>query len=177
MTEIYKSITRYALSDEDLRKLLGNDIPIIPYPELKNVRDIDEVFDRKGRCMLLFLNQSPTSGHWCCLLRRPDYIEFFDPYGEDPDDVVSDVPTGRLRQLDMDKPYLTNLLRAKGLPVFYNTHKFQRESIDFATCGRHCAVRLMFAPLDLATYKAIIDKTKETPDMFVSATTIRELGK
>jgi len=177
MTETYREITSYALSDGDLRTILGSDIPVIPYPELKNIRDIDEVFDKKGRCMVLFLNASPTSGHWCCLIRRKDYIEFFDPYGESPQNVVADVPRSRLEMLDMDRPYLTALLRQKKMPVYYNSHPFQKESPNVATCGRHCAIRLLYAPYDLHRYKAIIDKSKMTPDMFVSAVTFDKLGK
>lgn len=177
MTEVYRDITQYPLTDDDLRKLLGSDISIMTYPELKNCRDIDEVFDRKGRCMILFLNQSPNSGHWCCLIRRADSIEFFDPYGEDPDDVVSDVPEPLLKRLDMDKPYLTQLLRRKGMPVYYNHHAFQNGSPNFATCGRQCAVRLMYAPKTLDEYYSIIKSSKQTPDMFVSAITYDKLRK
>jgi len=170
-------VPQYALSDSDLRELLGNDIPIIPYPELKNVSDIDDVFDEKGRCMILFLNSSPTSGHWCCMIRRPDSIEFFDPYGESPNHVVDDVPMPFLKKLDMDKPYLTKLLRAKGLPVYYNNCQFQKDNRSIATCGRHCAVRLFYAPYSLPEYYSIVEKSKMSPDLFVSGVTYKKIGK
>jgi hypothetical protein len=39
----------YPLSDGDIRKMLGSDIKIITYPELKHMKSIDECFDKKGR--------------------------------------------------------------------------------------------------------------------------------
>lgn len=168
----------YPLSDADIRKILGRDIKITTYPEMKHMRSIDQLFDRKGRCIILFLTTSPTSGHWLCMIRRPSSIEFFDPYGEPPDDgQKKEISLSMLQQLDEEKPYLTNLLRASGLKVYYNTHDFQKDRADVNTCGRHCVVRLLYAPYSLEKYKSIIDKSGLTPDNFVVGVTYDKLHK
>lgn len=172
-----EEIKQYALSDEDLYKLLGKELSIITYPQLEEFVDIDQIFDRKGRCMILFLNQSPTEGHWCCLIRKPDSIEFFDPYGDDPEQVRKDTPKPLRQQLEMDRPLLFNLLKKKGIPVYFNSFQFQKNGYNIATCGRHSAVRLFYAPYSLDKYKEIIDSSKMTPDTFVSALTFTKLGK
>lgn len=161
-------VRSYALSDSDLRELLGDNIAIHNYPELERMESIDDLFDDEGRAILLYPNSGPTSGHWVALIRRPDSIHFFDPYGEAPDHQNDDLPTAYLKTLDVDQPFLTRLFRASGLPVYYNKHQFQVESGDIATCGKHCAVRLFYAPYSLEKYKQIIDSSKMAPDDFVS---------
>ena len=131
-----------------------------------------------GRCILLFPNASPTAGHWCCMIHRPNKIEFFNPYGETPEQSrKGGMSAKRLEQLDMDRPYLTKLLRSSGKPVYYNTYSFQKDTVDNNTCGRHCAVRLFYAPYTLERYKSIIDKSGLSPDNFVAALVYDKLHK
>jgi len=171
-------VKQYPLSDDDLRKLLGGDIKIWRYPDLERVSNINDVFDAKGRAIILFPNVSPTAGHWTALIRRPTSIEFFDPYGDAPDtDQTDGLSKTRLEELDMDRPLLTKLLRASGLPVFYNNHAFQQDRASVATCGRHAAVRLFYAPYSLDKYKAILDKSGLSPDDFVAGLTYDKLRK
>jgi hypothetical protein len=173
-----KKIKAYPLSDDDIRKVLGNDIKIWNYPQLKNLNDINEMFDEKGRAILLYPNISPTSGHWTALLNKKDSIETFDPYGDPPDtEQKGGMSKTRLEALDIERPDLTKLLRSSGKPVYYNTHQFQKESPSVATCGRHCCVRLLYAPYSLLRYKTIIDKSKLTPDDFVSGVVYDKLHK
>jgi len=171
-------VKQYPLSDSDIRKVLGNNIKIWNYPQLKSLRSIDDMFDDKGRAILLFPNVSPTSGHWTCLINRPNKIEFFDSYGDAPDtEQKGGMSRSRLEQLDIERPDLTKLLRASGKPVFYNTHQFQKESGNIATCGRHCVSRLLYAPYSLDKYKKVIDMSKMSPDDFVSGLTFDKLRK
>jgi len=167
----------YSLSDSDIRKILGNDIKIITYPMLGEMSSIEEAFDAKGRCVMLVPNVSPTMGHWVAMINRPSSIEFFDPYGDRPEAQLDGVPQSRLEQMDEDQPYLTNLMRGSGLPIYYNTHPFQIESGNINTCGRHCVARLMFKGKTLKQYKSIIDKTGLNPDKFVSGLTYLEIKK
>lgn len=170
-------VVSYSLSDADIRQMLGSDAKIMPYPALEGMNDIDECFDRKGRCILLFLRESEHSGHWCCLLRHPDHIEFFDPYGEKPQAQLEGLSKSRLEQLNQDRPFLTNLLRKKGMPVLYNTHAFQKMKNNIATCGRHCVVRCLYSHLPVEKYAAVIKKSGLTPDEFVAGATFKAIGK
>jgi len=148
------------------------------YAQLKDLHSIDDMFDDKGRAILLFPNVSPTSGHWTCLINRPNKIEFFDSYGDAPDtEQKGGMSKGRLEQLDIDRPDLTKLLRASGKPVYYNKHQFQKESGNVATCGRHCVSRLLYAPYSLDKYNKVIEMSGLSPDDFVSGLTFDKLRK
>lgn len=162
-----KQVQALALSDGDIRKLLGN-VPIITNRQLPSVSAIDDLFDGQGRCIMLYTPHDPTSGHWVCLIRKPTHIEYFDSYGDKPDiaDDLGDQP-----------PLLTQLLKASGMPVFYNTHQFQKERGDVATCGRHVVCRLLYAPKSLDQYAAAIKKSGLSPDDFVSGLTFDKLRK
>jgi hypothetical protein len=168
---------QYPLSDADLRRLLGSDIAIHNYPELSSMTDINQLFDDKGRAILLFPNAGPFSGHWTALINRPGGIEFFDPYGEAPEAQKGGMSRSRLEQLDIDRPDLTRLLKASGKPVFYNTHPFQKDGANIATCGRHAAVRLFYAPHSLDEYAKILDASGYAPDDFVVGVTYDKIGK
>jgi hypothetical protein len=168
---------QYALSDGDIRRLLGRGIKIWNYPQLKDLHDANELFDKRGRAILLFPNSGPMSGHWTALFKRPKMIEFFDPYGDKPEAQKKGLGRNRLEEYDIERPDLTRLLRATGLPVYYNTHDFQRESPNVATCGRHSAVRLMYDDKDIDQYHEMIEKTGKTPDVFVVEETFNKLRK
>jgi hypothetical protein len=170
-------VKAYPLSDGDIRRVLGDDIKVFTYPQLKRLRSADDLFDSKGRCIILFLTESETAGHWCCLLNKKKGIEFFDPYGDDPDGVKDEIPKSKRDELDMNQPYLMRLLAQSGRPVTYNSYPFQREKQDVNTCGRHCVARLLYAPYSLDKYGAIIKKSKMNPDDFVSGLTYDKIRK
>lgn len=171
-------VRQYPLSDDDIRKVLGNDIRIWNYPQLKDLHSIDEMFDDKGRAILLFPNASPTAGHWTALINRPNKIEFFDSYGDAPDtEQKGGMSQSRLEMLDVERPDLTRLLRASGKPIYYNKHQFQKSSPNVATCGRHCVVRLLYAPYSLDKYNKVINMSQMSPDDFVSGITYDKLRK
>jgi hypothetical protein len=170
-------IKSYSLSDSDIRKLLGGDISIMTYPELKHIKNIDDCFDSQGRCIILFLTESETSGHWTALLKRGDHIEFFDPYGDSVGGVLKEIPEERRQALDQTRPYLQNLLKASPYKVSYNKNPFQIDKPGINTCGRHCVVRLLHPDLDINEYKALIKSSGMTPDDFVSDYTYKALRK
>lgn len=170
-------VKAYPLSDGDIRTILGGNIKIFTYPQLKQFRSADALFDDKGRCLILFLTEGPTAGHWCCLLKREGHIEFFDPYGDTPEGVQDEIPKTKRDELDMNQPYLMRLLKASGRPVVYNSYPFQKEKRDINTCGRHCIVRLLYAPDSLDAYKRIITSSGLSPDDFVSGVSASMLGK
>lgn len=172
-----EEVKSYALTDEDIRTMLGSDISILNYPQLESMKDIDDMFDSKGRCILLYPNAAINAGHWCCLIRRPDSIEFFDPYGDKPEEQKNGLSRTRLQELEIHEPYLMRLMRNKRIPIFYNKLGFQQKNDDVATCGRHCVVRLLYSPYDLDTYHQIIKKSGLSPDSFVTGITFDKLKK
>ena len=170
-------VKEYPLSDGDIRKILGQNIRILTHPDVAKLSSADQLFDNQGRCIMLFLTQSPTAGHWCCLLNKKKGIEFFDPYGGKPGAILDDVPPEVRQQNGETAPFLEELLRRSGRPVYYNAHDFQKDKADVNTCGRHCVARCLYAPYSLDKYAAIIKKSGLSPDNFVSGLTASALGK
>lgn len=174
---IHEEIASYPLSDSDLRKILGDDISIVLYPELDDIDDIDEVFDDKGRAMILFLTTDAHTGHWMCIYKRDDGIHFFDPYGTAVDKARDWLSKEKLIELQQEKPFLRKLLLGSGEKVYYNIFPFQQDKMDINTCGRHCSTRLLYKDLDLDEYYNMIRKSKLSPDDFVSIITFEILNK
>jgi len=167
----------YALSDADIRQLLGDDIAIHTYPELQDMESIDELFDSKGRAILLWLTNSPTEGHWTCLMRKKKGIMFWDPYGDPPGDQLEDFSEARLKALDQDGPFLMKLLKESGRSIYYNSHQYQKLKDGYNTCGRWCVARLLYAPKSEEYFKKVVDKSGMEPDTFVAALIANYLGK
>jgi hypothetical protein len=171
-------IKEYPLSDTDIRTILGNDINMLSYPELENFNHIDQIFDRQGRCVLLFLTVDERTGHWLCLHKdKEDSIHYFDPYGRGVDKDKNWLSRSKLQELHQDKPSLMKLLRNSGKKVYFNTYDFQDDRDGINTCGRHCAVRLLFKDLDLEDYRNMIRESNLSPDAFVSKITFDIIKK
>lgn len=171
-----EQIEGYALGDDDIAKMLPK-TNIFTYPYLKQVKHIDEIFDNEGRAVMLYLTENDHTGHWVGLLRKPDHIEFFDPYGEKPDDELKWVSGGKREELGITQPYLTKLLRQSEVPVIYNKVPFQKEGDSIETCGRHTASRLLFSHLSLQEYYDMIKKSKLSADDFVAGLTFPLIRK
>jgi len=170
-------IRDYPLSDSDIRKILGKDISIITYPELNNIQNISQIFDKKGRCILLFLTQSETAGHWCCLLDKPDGIHFFDSYGQAPEKQKQGADPALLDRTNQDEPRLTQLMKQSGRPVYYNTHDYQQDNPSVNTCGRWACVRCLYAPYSDKDFYKVVKSSGMTGDNFVSALTANWIKK
>jgi hypothetical protein len=163
-----KELRAYSLSNFDIHKMIPT-LKIMSYPDLLQYRSIDQVLDEKGRLMILYLTSDEYTGHWICLLKKGNKIEFFDPYGNlKPDEEDQWVSSKKLKQFDQDTHYLTKLLKESGYKVVYNKFPFQAESSDIATCGRHCATRLYFKHLTLPEYTQMVLDSNISPDDFVT---------
>ncbi len=154
-----EKLKKYALSDGDIEELLGEDIFICVYPYLNEVEHIDEIFDDKGRCMLLFNTINDSAGHWVCMHKKKNRIDFFDPYGLKPDEPMKWLTEEKRDDLDMETKRLTQLLKSSGYKVYYNTFEFQSDKYS-CTCGRWCASRLLYLNYDLDQFYQFINHYK-----------------
>ena len=68
-------IIRKPLSDADLETILGSDVKIITYPQLANYKTIEELLPKQYDFVIILLLESPSSGHWCALLRYSSVFE------------------------------------------------------------------------------------------------------
>jgi len=167
----------YSLSDDDIRRLLGGSIKITTYPDLDKTQHLNELFDEKGRAILFFPQENQQSGHWCAMIKKGREIEFFDPYGEEPDEQKEHLSSGKLQQLKMDQPLLSNLLDESGYKIYFNKVQLQQLKDCVNTCGRHCVSRLLYSKYPIKRYREIIRKSGMAPDEFVIDVTYDDLGK
>jgi hypothetical protein len=163
-----KPLRSYSLSNFDINKMIPT-LKIISYPDLLKYQTIDQALDEKGRLMILYLTSDMHTGHWICLLKRKNKIEFFDPYGNiKPDEEEKWISKKKSIEFDQDTHYLTKLLKESGYKIVYNKFPFQSENKDIATCGRHCATRLYFKHLSLPEYTQMVLDSGISPDDFVT---------
>jgi hypothetical protein len=173
--EPIEEVAEYSLSDEDLRNLL-NTTRILPYPELKQFRTLDDAFDEEGRLIVLYLT-SPQAGHWVCLWRGEDGIHYFDPYGKRPEEPKTWLTRQQNWDLNQSSNELSRLLKASGRPVYYNRVSYQSDDPDVNTCGRHVASRLILKDKTDKQYYDIVKDADMPSDDFVSYATYILLGK
>ena len=126
---------RTPLSDDDLRKILGNNIKIVLYPDLSKHNNIRELLNNPKDCCIILYEEKHLCGHWTCLTRNNDNFTFFDSYGFRFDSELKWLSWKQRIQLNEAVPYLTLLLQ--GEDCDYNKTKYQEENPNIETCGDH----------------------------------------
>ena len=154
--ELIKKYEKVALSDKQVLKIVNGRANIILYPDLIYYNDIDEILNPYGSCFLLF-EIEPSYGHWCCIFKKENKLEFFNSYGGFPDDSLKYIPDDFKDISNQNYPYLTRLLLKSNYDIYYNQFKFQKSKSDITTCGRHCAFRLLFKDMKIEKYKEFMD--------------------
>jgi hypothetical protein len=180
--EQLKRIKDYALSNDDINAILEPDTKIFTYPKFNTMDSIEQAFDSEGRCVFLFLTENEHTGHWLCMFKKPEGIEYFDSYGDKPDAQRNWLSEDKLIALDEAEPRLTELLRASGERVYYNTFQYQTERGDISTCGRWCASRLLCREMsNLQFFNFVKEQMREMGidkrDDWVALFTYEKLGK
>ena len=128
------------LSDDDLRRVLGDDLKILKYSDLDNYNDLDELLPNPVDYCIILYEERLNSGHWVCLCKYDGIIEYFDPYGFKPDRPLKWISMKKRRMLDQDTPDLTHLLGRER--YISNSVKYQDPDDFVNTCGSHCCHRI-----------------------------------
>jgi len=166
------------LSGNDLlriwRRLSRDDPPnIYIYKDIQN-KSLDDILGGSQKAIILFMTRKNT-GHWCALWRTRGKINFFDSYGNAPDDQYKFIPTSPARRLNGDIRGLTRRLFLKkrgGDDIIFNEHELQNWSDpQMATCGRWCIVRLMYPNISVSDFNKIFKNKNLSPDLLVTALT------
>lgn len=118
----------------------------------------------RGVLFILYPARSRTDGHWVALFQTKgdregeDVIEFFDPYGlriEQQWEYTNDNQTRSLARM----------LAACPIPVVYNELRVQEMSDDIATCGYHCALRVICRGMTLYEYIRALETAARMREM------------
>ena len=170
-------IKAYALTNDDIQKVLEPHTRILTYPQFGTMRHIDEAFDNLGRCIFLFLTESESSGHWICMWKKGKTVYYWDSYGMPPGGSREWLTAEKLTELNEDEPYLEHLLANSGYRVVINRNKYQKEKNGISTCGRWCLTRLVLKDHDERTFKQLVKRSQMSPDDFVAVFVADMLGK
>ena len=172
-----------ALSDEDIKNILGGDAKIIKYAELGNLYDIDQLLPAEKDYCIIPYEDRPNRGHWTALLKYNNLYEHFDSYGVKPDGELKRIGAKRNRQLHQDEPYLTQLQKKEEEKYIYNNVGYQDKDSRVKTCGSHVVhrlYRLKHDNMSLPDYYHFMKSIKDQPnvgyDMIVAGFVIRCFG-
>jgi hypothetical protein len=169
----FTRVADYELGEDDIRKMLGN-VRIITYPELAK-ETLQSLFPNgDGLVVILFLTESKVKGHWTCLSKKGNNVEYFDSYGIKPDGERAWLDKRERIELGEVRPLVHELLQSHPGPVYYNEKKLQKGSV--ATCGRHVVVRGWNLDLPISTYSKNLIATGN-PDLTVCEETFKKIGK
>lgn len=168
----FNTVADYELGEDDIRKLLGN-VRIMSYPDLAK-ETLESLFPEDGIVVILFLTESKTKGHWTCLSKKGDAIEYFDSYGIKPDGERAWLDKRQRILLGQVRPLINDLLQSHNGPVYYNEKKLQKGTVS--TCGRHVVVRGWNLNLPISTYSKKLLATGD-PDLFVCEQTFEKIRK
>jgi hypothetical protein len=155
------------ITDQDITKYLGTDARenIIKYSDLANVSDIYEILPKPRCYKIVLIEDKYNSGHWTCLLRYGDTIEWFDSYGLNPSGELKFIPKIIRRMLGEDQDYLMKLLKqVKNRRVIWNKKRFQKLEKGISTCGRWCIFRILTCMelfFTLEDFITFVEKQKE----------------
>jgi hypothetical protein len=185
----FKQIEKYELTGPDIKNILGNDIKIIAYPDLRKYKDINDIFDSKGRCVLFLVeskNGNDESGHWQCIFRNQNTITFFDSYGLAPNEWNKYISKSIQKALnELAGTMLMPLLKKasnNGYTILYNHIKLQKMANNVNTCGDFVSTRLIKKELSNEQFINFLDGLKadynvQTFDEVVSKYIYNIIGK
>jgi hypothetical protein len=161
---LQKQMKEYT-SDSQIENFFGSGFSknILKYSDIEDYKTIDQLLPSKRNFKIILLESSYNSGHWVCILKYGDTIEYFNSYGLRPSAELDSNTDLVNKQLEQDTKYL-NILLNKAMDkynIIYNKRKFQEVSSDVATCGSWTIVRgVLFkkADMDLYDFISFIDQ-------------------
>ena len=172
MLDLRDILSKYediALSDREVLKLIHGRANLILYPNLHKYKTIDEILAPYGACIILY-EAVPRYGHWCCIFKvTNNQLEFFNPYGGliegYPDESLEHIPKEFRKKSHQDVPYLSILMYNSPYELSYNEYAFQKHGKNIKTCGRWCAIRLVFRNYSLEEFYLLIQELKNILQM------------
>lgn len=150
------------MSDLDIKHYIPK--PTVKYCELARYNTIEELLPKAVDCVVMLVEHKLNNGHWVCLLRYNNTIEFFDSYGKPPSYSLKYNSKLVNNELGQDKPYLNILLDKTPMKVIYNNVDYQRDKPDINSCGAHCVFRclqLLHNGLILSKYNKVLQQAKK----------------
>ena len=169
LSNLIKNAEEIELSEDDIRKIVDNEVNVISYEDLFSYGSIESALGPYKALIVLYEVQSHSEGHWGLLYLQNNVLHFFDPLGIEMDKELDLIPNFyKLNNHGEPTPHLTYLVEKSGYKVISNKTRYQKVDSHVNTCGRHCCVRLKFRHLDEEQYKklwSVIPADKEVTEL------------
>lgn len=161
-----------SLSNKEILKLIKHKANLISYTQIHGYKSLDDLMGPYGACIILYETKQ-NYGHWCCIFKLDDNaVEFFDPYGIFPDHELFWIKKEFRVRTKQNYPYLSHLMMGSVYILTFNHYRFQKYEKGINSCGRWCALRLIFRKLPLQAFIEIFDKDRPyTKDFYVTLLT------
>jgi hypothetical protein len=114
------------------------------YADLADYDDIEQVLPEAKSHVFLLYQHRPNDGHFVCIMRYGNTIEFFCSYGSKIDGPLYWTSLPEREALGEGKPWLSMLLKkaSKRFKAIHNPVAFQSKKDGVATCGAYCVMRI-----------------------------------
>jgi len=135
---------KISMTGQDIESYLPN-CKIIEYNDLGEYSEITDLLTKPIDYVIILIETiAESTGHWVCVLRYGNTIEFFNSYAEAPD-VQKNTLISKAKNIEFNQTenYLTNLLVKSNFNIIYNKLKLQKYSNGSTTCGRWATLRIL----------------------------------
>ena len=135
---------KISMTGQDIENYLPN-CKIIEYNDLADYNEITDLLTKPIDFVIILIETiAESTGHWVCVLRYSNTIEFFNSYAEAPD-VQKNTLISKAKNIEFNQTenYLTNLLVKSNFNIIYNKLQLQKYSNGSTTCGRFCVLRIL----------------------------------
>ena len=135
---------KVSMTGQDILSYLPN-CKIIEYNDLGEYSEITDVLTKPIDFVIILIETiADNVGHWVCVLRYGNTIEFFNSYAEAPD-VQKNTLISKAKNIEFNQTenYLTNLLVKSNFNIIYNKLQLQKYTNGSTTCGRWVCARIL----------------------------------
>jgi hypothetical protein len=160
---INSDITKISLSGLQM-KALNPTAKIMKYTELYDYDNAKDLFGDYDKIIILYLTLNDMTGHWTCLFKNKNGINYFDSYGVPLDFQFELLTQEQRHKLHEEQDYLKKMLFNE--KVIYNNITYQK--LHTQTCGCHVSFRLYNSDKNDLEYFNIFADNNLKPDEFVA---------
>jgi len=135
---------KVSMTGQDIENYLPN-CKMIEYNDLADYNEITDLLKKPIDFVIILIETiADNVGHWVCILRYGNTIEFFNSYAEAPD-VQKNTLISKAKNIEFGQTqnYLTNLLVKSDFNIIYNKLQLQKYSNGSTTCGRWVCARIL----------------------------------
>lgn len=153
-----------SLTDGDIKRYFPG-IETLKYSDLKNYSDIDELLPNDKDFKIILIEQENNLGHWVCIMKHGNTIEYFNPYGIKVDNDKKWIGKIKNALLGQSQDMLSEMMERSPYKCIYSKKRFQKLRPEIQTCGRWCILRIICMKdldMDIKEFKKFIKTQCET---------------